>query len=420
MASTTFPTTQKEKERVALIKETGEILKKVYKNIWAVYEVNAAIKTGYYVDERVLLKDLLTPEKSRLYQTEKFMAAKVKKGVFKNAFAEELLKGDYPLLKLKMGVPSSALSRAADDIGWPSVDSVNEIWSDAYGVSIYFPYSENFPMINPLDVTLNTIDGQLVTIVSADREADAGPGSQAYYCVPFTSSPEPVSLDNLSVCYRQVLVNDDYAEIHPTHIVGVGAEPARIATDNPPPQINVVFIGEVKCTKQYDHLITFNGYLQGGGPDLRFCRGSGYLTQDGNGQINNPQNVVQANPTRKDVRKERWVSVYSIWDADWNPANLNQVFAIYDEDKQGTSTVNLSLQTTLRTDSIGIIGGTAVGTVGFSWSFKTEDDIIRQLAWSRQSFFQYNQGGLNNGCGTRNGFTVYDCNSYVAYTMPTQ
>ncbi len=120
--------------------------------------------------------------------------------------------------------------------------------------------------------------------------------------------------------------------------------------------------------------------------------------------------------TRKQARKETWKTVNSIWDANWESANTEQVFAIYEEDKEGTSTLNLSVSTTVRIDS----STTATGTVGFSFTFKTQDEIPRQLGWNRQSFYLYNRGTLNNGCGTRNGFTVYDCNSPVVYTMPEQ
>jgi hypothetical protein len=51
---------------------------------------------------------------------------------------------------------------------------------------------------------------------------------------------------------------------------------------------------------------------------------------------------------------------------------------------------------------------------------RSASDIIRQLGWNRESFYLYNRGGLANGCGTRDGFTVYDCNSDVVYTMPEQ
>lgn len=402
-----FPTTGIDKQRVAIIKEVGDILKSVYRKPKAVEEVNATIRTGYYADERILLRDLIFPEKSPVYATEKFRTSGAAKGIFRELFLGELAKGDYP--KLKTIFKSAAVNHREADTG-AGIDTTHEIWTDQFGTSIYFPYSENFPGISPTDPNNNTPYGNLVTIVSADREADAAPGWEPYYAEP---DPNGFACPD-NICYRPVTVDDAYAEYHPTHIVGVGAEPARISGHEPTHPVDVVFIGDVKCTHQWDRFISFTG--NGGGSELRFCRGSGYLTQDGNGQITSPQNVVSANPTRKQIRKEQWVSVYQIWDANWEPANLNQVFAIYEEDTQGSKSLNLSLKTTVKTST----NTTAEGTVGFSWTFKTQDDIPRQLAWNRQSFYQYNQGGLNNGCGTRNGFTIYDCNSYIRYTMPTQ
>jgi hypothetical protein len=385
-----FPTTAQDIARVNMIKEFSAALKNVYKNLWALYEVNATIKSGYYIDERVLLRDLLTPEKSPLYKTEAFRQYKAKAGAFKQAFANELSEGNYPLLQSAIGLPAASITGRVED--WPTVDQANEIWSNESGLCIYFPYSEDFTFSNPFDVNINTVNGQLVTIVTADREADEGPGEWPYYC---SSDPnEPVNLENMTVCFTQVMINDGYAEVDPVHIVGVGAEPATPNGTTGTQTVYVVFIGEVRCSKQYDNLISFNGYLQGGGPELRFCRGSGYLVQDGNGQINTAQNIIQVNPTRKQVRKDKWITINSIWDADWKEDNLNQVFAIYEEDKQGTATLTTSLQTTvtITPPTGGNPAVTDVRTVSFSWTFKTQDDIIRQLAWGRESFFQYNQG----------------------------
>lgn len=407
----TFPQDESEKLTVAVISEVGTILKEVYKNPKAYYEVCAAIYSGYYSDERVLLKDLLFPERSRLYKTQSFKKLKSEIGVFKKEFLNVLENGEFVKLKNAMGLNINKFYRTSQDIPY---DTAREIYTNGSGVSIYFPYSENFSgTINASYFdNINTDPfGYMATIVSADREADSGPGSQPYRYK--TNENDDVVF---IIKYRNVTVDDSYAELNTTHIVGIGAQtsPERIAQ---PQGTYLVFIGEVRCNKKnYDKLITFNGYLQGGGPDLRFCRGSGYLTQDGNGQILGPQNVVQANPTRKQCKKSSWISVYSIWDGDWQIDNLNQVFAIYEEDKKGTKTFSLSLKTTVKIGS----NTTGEGTVGFNWTFNTEDDIIRQLGWNRQSFFNYNQGGLNNGCGLRNGFTVYDCNSTVAYTMPTQ
>src|SRR5579875_3699518 len=101
--SVVFPTTEKDKQKVQLLKEVGEVLQSVYRKPKARLEVIAAIKTGYYVDERVLLKDLLFSENSPLYNTEKFKAYKAEKGIFKRYFFDALAQGSYPNLKAAIG-----------------------------------------------------------------------------------------------------------------------------------------------------------------------------------------------------------------------------------------------------------------------------------------------------------------------------
>jgi hypothetical protein len=204
-----FPVTEIEKQRVDLIKEVSLVLKEIYRNPYVVYEVNSTIKSEYYEDESVLLKDLLTPEKSPVYQSERFIATQSRKGAFKKAFAEELLKGNYPKLKIIIGEPPSISSRLSYE--WPIIDPTHEIWTDEYGVSIYFPYSENFPFINPNDPNNNRENGNLVTIVSADREADSGPGWEPYYV---DYDPNGFNCPD-NICYRQVTVDDAYADGFP-------------------------------------------------------------------------------------------------------------------------------------------------------------------------------------------------------------
>ena len=413
-----FPKTAEEISRVNLIKEFTAAVKNVYRNLWALHEVNATIKSGYYIDERVLLKDLLTPEKSPLYKTEAFKKFNARAGSFKKMFANELSKGGYPLLQAAIGVPTtSANGKEMND--WPVVDPTQEIWSGESGLCIYFPYSENYTFSNPFDVNINTLNGQLVSVAAADRDADEGPGERPYYC---SSDPnDPANMENLSICFTQVNINDGYADVDPTHIMSVGAEPAGPSGTTGTASVYVVFIGEVRCGKQYDNLISFTG--NGGGSELRFIRGSGYLSHDASGQINSPQNVIQVNPTRKQIRHDRWTQVNQMWDSNWEEDNLNQVFAIYEEDNRSTKTIGVTFTTTvtLTPGSGGGPGATGTRTLNFSWTVSTQDDIIRQLEWNRESFFLYNQGGLNNGCGLRpSGFTFYDCNADVGYSMPTQ
>jgi hypothetical protein len=410
-----FPTSNKEKLRVDVIKEVTSILKKIYKDPKVKYEVTSTIRSEYYVDETVLLKDLLTPNKSPLYQTPKFIETRSGKGFFKAAFAEELLKGQYPLLEGIMGEPPSPSTRSMDE--WPSIDYTQEIWTDSYGVHIYFPYSEYHPSINPFDASNNTEYGQMITIVAADREADSAPGYEPYV----QSDPNlPMCPDN--ICYNSVTVDDSYAEGHPVNIVGVGVEPTGANITSGTAQVYVVFIGDVKCSKQYDRFISFTG--NGGGTELRFIRGDNYLQLNNNLQVTNPGDLLPVDIKRKDCRGNgNWKTVNGMWDSDWEVDNLEQVFGIYEEDNQNTQTFTGSLQTTLTIPPIPpatTSSGTVVGNRGYSLQIISDDDIIRQHNWSRASFYQYNQGGLNNGCNTRNSWTIYDCSTYVWYTMPTQ
>ena len=409
-----FPTIEDDKKKVALIKEVASILETVYKDPYAYYEVNTAIYSEFYEDERVLLKDLLLPESSALYKTQSFLSFKAEKGRFAKIFLETMKRGKYPLLQSQLNrfINKTNNSRDYAMIAVPA-DTAIEIFSNSKGVSIYFPYSENFrvPLTTSYFDKVNTPPyiTYLATIVAADREADSGPGKQ----------PDKLNSDVLR--FIDVTVNDDYAEQRVTHIVGSGADP-RTERPMQPQDVNVVFLGEVLCNKQYDNFINFS-HLNGGGPDLRFMRGDGFL-QPVSGQISNAQNTITVDLKRKDCRRGgRWKKVYAIWDSNWQTENLNQVFGIWEEDKSGTQAYTGTVSTTLTNGTTGTgtsTGNTTVSTIGYSISVTTKDPIIRQMNWNRESFFMYNRGGLNNGCGTKDGWTIYDCNQTVRYTLPTQ
>src|SRR5690606_35657990 len=79
-------------------------------------------------------------------------------------------------------------------------------------VGIYQPYYDDFPEVDPNEES--DYYGPITTIVTATADADEGWGSQPCY------------INNVFQGYVDVLVNDDYAEENPTHIVGVnGVEP---------------------------------------------------------------------------------------------------------------------------------------------------------------------------------------------------
>jgi hypothetical protein len=399
----TFPTTQKEKQTVAVLKEVGDILKSVYRKPEARAEAIAAIKTEYYVDERVLLKDLLFPESSPLYNTDKFRQSRADKGVFKKYFFETFEKGNYPNLKAAMKLNNYNTRETAP----VPVDSTNEIWTDENGVSIYFPYSENFPYIDPLDPNNNRETGNLITIVIADREADSGPGQEPYY-----STPDPQGFncpDN--ICYTEIMVNDDYADGRATNIVGVGAEPTRMMPDPTPPSANVnrVFHGWSCLTDQRDAFISLSG--NGGGSEIKIARISGYLQFENQQVTNFAGDAVSVSYTRKEIRKKKWKRVYTVWDPNWVADNFEQVYAIWEEDNEGTKTFNGSLSTTA---TIPVSGGptiTAARTLSYGITVKTQDELVTQRKISRIAYFgaaKTDQGWGFNLCDKGSSPCRYD------------
>ncbi|WP_127129026.1 hypothetical protein [Pseudoflavitalea rhizosphaerae] len=398
--TTTFPRTEQEKEKAALHSEFANMLRHIYQDEQAFREVQAAIWSGYYEDERVLLKALLAPGSSPLYTLDAFKKFNTAKGRFQQQFDRFINKDSFPLL-------TRYLDKAGYKTGsnWPSQEKpslmrvnalVNidpETGGEEEAPAIYFPYSENYRPVfqNNEETWVRT------TLVAADRDANEGPGLEPLNCGSYN-------------CYIPVLVNDDYCEQRAVHIVQSGG---RVATTAPPvasPTVSMVMIGKVMCSKQYDHLISFTG--NGGGSELRFVRADGYLQHNSNGQITSPQNVISVNCSRKEIRKKRWKEVNSIWDSNWEADNPEQVFAIYEEDNEGSRTLSGSIQAKLKSLTI--------EPLNYEFTVKTKDDIIRQLGWKRNSFFAFNQGGLNNGCGLSDGFTIYDCKTSVAYTMPAR
>jgi hypothetical protein len=415
--STIYPRTDQEKEKAALHTEFATMLRLVYQDTEAFREVQAAIWSGYYEDERVLLQALLAPGSSPLYAVDAFKRFKTGKGLFQKQFDRFINNGKFPLLQRH-------LQKAGYRIGsnWPSqekaplhgnainafdpsnekrslqVNAINAFnpdhGSDEEPLAIYFPYSENYkPTLQDEKKAWMP-----ATLVAADRNADQAPGQEPLACQG-------------NDCYKPVTVNDDYCEKQVVHIAQSGGVKAilRPAVTPPATGIHMVMLGSVMCKNQYDNLVSFTG--NGGGSELRFIRADGYLEQNSNGQITSPQNVIAVNCSRKDIRKKRWISVNGIWDSNWETDNPEQVFAIYEEDNEGSRTLSGSIQVKLK--------ALTIEPVGYEITVQTKDDIIRQLGWKRNSFFAFNQGGLSNGCGLLNGFTVYDCSSAVSYTMPS-
>lgn len=399
------PETAAEKSLVLHLGKVTDVLREIYKSKEVVKEVNAAIYAGVYTDESVLLRDLVFPEKGLLLQSRRFgelaQQWRFTPGSFSRAFLQAAERKKDPQFNgfiQSMGAGSSQRS---------SEYLVEE-------VSIYYPYSDDFQ-----EPVFENDGATITTLVTATADADEGIGYLSYY-------------DDLgNQQYQEVIVNDAYAISHPTHIIGVnGIEPILNASTTahvwqPGPEIDVpdlprqvkeVYIGEVKCVKQYDRFISFTG--NGGGSEIRFTRADGFLkVLDGQVQADMYISGGPNNIERGDINDENWIDWTNEWDLDWEPANIEQNIAIYEEDNRNASSFSAVLKTTLKKDDWTF----EAGSIGFTLNFKSDDPILYQINLKHDAFFPLNRfppdGESRNGWRIRNGggtvpFTLIDRTYY--------
>jgi hypothetical protein len=341
----------------------------------------------------------LNPQTSPVYKSDKFTRQNVQTGIFERKFKEEFDK--------RFNTNNSSMRVAGD-------------YFEENGITIYWPYSEEFP---PSFVQYQ------FTLVAADRDADEGPGQR-----PTGTDPngEPI--------YETVTVNDDYAFVNPTHIVGViDRLPNQGGVDslpNPTNSVDRVFHGWSRLQDHLDRLISFTG--NGGGSEMKIARISGYLKVVNQQVVDFTGDLVSVDYSRRDVRKDKYKRVYSVWDPDWQPNNFEQTYAVYEEDNQGTKTFSGSLSTTLY-PSINDTTSTVTGTIGFGITVITQDEIVTQRKISRNAYFltaKQDQGGgfnmCNNPCGNGEAnpcqdntflpatqyWPIWDCGTKWKYLWP--
>ena len=383
----------------AITKEVAEVLQDVYADHKAYMEVNEAIYRGNYCDERIPLKDLLRRDTGR----------------FRRKFCEILEKGNYPILtaelssvlKLKKGVVASNNVILSND-------SLPSVLSSVNPISIYFPYSENFGNAESYDSLAPIKTGTVLkpTLVYTDREADIAPGKKPYFC---TSSPT-------KLCYTDVMVNDEYAEVNPTHIVTFGAVVRTdTATILKTELVTRAYHGSSKLTRQMDRLVSFTG--NGGGSEIKVCRINGFLKMSDEQITNFAGDVITLNYTRADIRKKRWKRVFGVWDPNWNYQDIEQVYAVYEDDNVGSKTMTGTLTTTVNLPGK---TGKVEGELGFKIALTSQDEILTQRKLDRKSFLR---DGMNDqGYGFMNDqndflpvgkdWPVIDGGAVWSYTFP--
>lgn len=418
-------------EELLLVDNLGKvtgIFKELYKNNSNLKVVNGAIMARSYTDQSILLKDLIYPQNSRLSLNKRFIDYAAKQNISLNAFAANFWKEANKRNDQPFKVFLEALK--------PFVNfrSTNE--ADGNEVTVYFPYSEAFEQTQNLDESPRDHfpdtedrdapsepggDMPISTIVTATADADEGIGYKPYYDIYG------------QLQYKEVIVNDDYAYQNPTHIIGLnGIEPyegiSSVISEAFPPQspidlpdlhreVKQVYVGDVRCTANYDPFISMTG--NGGGSEIRFTRADGFLkVVDGQVQTADVYFTPDKPISRGDIRKKQWVDFSYEWDGDWELSNLQQNLAIYEEDNRNTITYTGALNTTV-TVSVPIppatVGTTVERRLGFTINFKSDDPLIRQSNYNRDVFFALNRTNLEGEM--YNGWPVRDRTGPVSFTL---
>ncbi len=158
---------------------------------------------------------------------------------------------------------------------------------------------------------------------------------------------------------------------------------------------------------------------------MKICRINGYLRRSDEHIDDFAGDVVTVHYTRGEIRNKTWKRVYSVWDPNWNYQDIEQIYAVYEEDNRGVKTIDGSLKTTLK---IPKGGGTIEGDIGFKIQTQPQDQIITQRKIDRKSYLR---DGLNNQgwgflpdnsdflAGNRD-WPIFDGGSIWQYTFPNR
>src|SRR5205085_480289 len=91
--------------------------------------------------------------------------------------------------------------------------------------------------------------------------------------------------------------------------------------------------------------------------------------------------------TRGEIRNRSWKRIYSVWDPNWNYQDIEQIYAVYEEDTKGQRVLSGTLTTTLNIPGTPS-PGKAVGELGFKVTVATQDEILTQRKLDRNSYFK--------------------------------
>lgn len=334
------------------------------------------------------MKDLLLPEASPWFRNARISGY----GKFKDAFSEEYKRQSANNPRLRIN---------GEDFSNYLIEN---------GISIYFPYSEKH---------FNKKYDEITIVMPPKEDVDATEGIRLKKC-------------GNQICEEKVWVNDVYAMNNPTHIIYAGGADVKKKYENKlknarVKSISSVYVGAARCSKQYDALISFTG--NGGGSEIKFFRGSGYLSYDTNNQITNiTGDIISVDFSISSINGCNTQVINAIWDLDWKSDNFEQVFGIYEEDTKGEISFTGTVSTTIKQGDNNVSG-----SLSYTIKRQSQDEIIRNWKINRNAFYTANSnsqgygvfgqvGGLTGGpwAAWDGALGVGDCSgANVAFVLPT-
>lgn len=174
-----------------------------------------------------------------------------------------------------------------------------------------------------------------------------------------------------------------------------------------------VQVAEMMCKKQYDPLIGFK--TNGGGSEFKFFRAKPEynFSED---KVEAATYEIQAELTRKQIRKGRWVEQFVDWDLQWEAGEKVQGYAIYEwdnTDEEITINGNLKLNLNIKYDSINAGGDL---TTGFTAKLQSKHSVLADQDYNREYFYEDLKKEVNFGHGFRNERAIRKAGS-LYYTL---
>jgi hypothetical protein len=379
-----------DQQRLDRLKQIAFMLTELIKTNIIKQEVADGVNSKYYADETVYLKDLLEPATSNIYRGKENLM------LFDNNFR--------PVFDTRAYMNASQFSA----VTWTDLKS----FIDEDRVGIYFPYSENWDTRKLPTITWNTIE---------ERNDNIG--------------YEPiVNTNGVIMGFRQVTVDDAYAEANPVWIVKHYYTANKIIEDGEygdggggiggggplhdeilpdcnafldPSKIYHVSLGHIKVTKQLDPLLGFNN---SGGAEMVMVRAKGFLS------ASNPQPTITdatthlPKITRKQIRKKEWVGMFRDFDTNWQPNETQHVIGLYEDDNTGSKTLSGTVKIATPITYVPEF------SLGFSQTIVSENDPEYNMDWLRCDYFRKAKAS-NPYHGSYNGWYVFAAaNTY--FTLP--